>query len=91
MSRGKYSPAWVDGKEYAYNCYGQLPAPYNGNCEEWDEKTMWADYDDEGYDRYGYSAFDADGNFTPGRGVDRLGYTEFEYMVMTEEEFNNIG
>jgi len=90
MSRGKYSPNLPKGKEYAFNCYGQIPAPYNGNREEWDEKTMFADYDNEGFDRYGYSSFDSDGNYCFGAGIDRNGYTEYEYMTMDDDMFFSL-
>lgn len=93
MSQGKYSPT-VYGKEFGpfnFNCYGKEPAawnPENSNNVEYDEKTMFTGYDSEGYDSYGYSAFYADGSYAGVcNGVDRNGYTELEYMCMTEEEF----
>ena len=90
MSRGKYSVLafkdWGDGYEFKFNCYGMEPAPWNMELKaagvEYDEKTMFGDYDEEGYDRYGYSAFDKDGNFVGlSRGVDRAGYTESDYLM----------
>ena len=87
MSRGKYSPAWVN-KECIFNAYGKTPVPCN---EEYDEKTMFADYDDEGYDGYGYSTFNAEGEYVGiGRGIDRNGYTETEYLQMSDHEWEDI-
>lgn len=89
MSRGKYSLAykhWPDGYEFKYNCYGQIPEPYDGT-QEYDTATMFADHDEEGYDGYGYSAFDEHGNYVGiGNGVDREGWTEMEYL--REEDIN---
>ncbi len=91
MSRGKYSPAWVK-KPCIFNCYGEVPAPWTKAMADagvtYDEKTMFGNYDDEGYDSYGYSCFDADGNYVGiGDGVDRNGYTEMDYMCMSDETF----
>ena len=42
----------------------------------------------QGFDSYGYSAFNEVGEFVGhGAGVDRLGYTENDYLCMGEEEF----
>ncbi len=100
MSRGKYSPNLPRGKEFIYNCYGKAPVEWSKELiadaeaaydETYDEKTMLDNYDDEGYDRYGYSAFDSDGNYAGiGDGVDRNGYTEMEYLCMSSEEFENF-
>lgn len=99
MSRGKYSPNLPRNKEFIYNCYGKAPAEWAGisaagvvsAASSYDEKTMFINYDDEGYDRYGYSAFDSDGNYAGiGSGVDRNGYTELEYLRMSAEEFDNF-
>lgn len=98
MAQGKYSPTvygledrpWSD---FRFNCYGQTPAPWPSKNPRvvYDEKTMYDNYDSEGYDSYGYSAFGADGNYVgDGRGVDRNGYTEFEYMSMTPERFDEV-
>lgn len=93
MSRGKYSVLatkhWPNGYEYKYNCYGNLPEPWSLEMKEaghvFDDKTMFDDYDEEGYDRYGYSAFDADGNFVGhGQGVDREGWTEMDYLTLQD-------
>jgi len=90
MSRGKYSVLaykhWPDGYEYKFNCYGKEPEPWTKEMKDaglvFDSKTMFADYDEEGYDRYGYSAFDLDGNFVGhGMGVDRESWTEMDYLT----------
>lgn len=87
MSRGKYSPAWVN-KDCIYNCYGKIPEPW---CENYNEKTMFANYDNEGFDRYGYSCFDSEGNYVGiGNGIDRLGYTEYEYLTMDDDTWNSL-
>jgi hypothetical protein len=45
-------------------------------------KSKNSDYDNEGFDSYGYSAFDVDGNFVGhGKGIDRYGYTELDYLT----------
>ena len=93
MSQGKYSPYLPKGKVYEFNCYGQIPTAWPSADPEvkYDEKTMFRDYDDEGYDRYGYSCFDRFGVYVGlGQGVDRLGYTEFEYLVMDPDTFANL-
>ena len=95
MSRGKYSPTVrvKDHGEYRFNCLGQEPAPWNPS--NWntgplfDEQTMFSNYDSEGYDSYGYSAFDGEGKYVgPGNGVDRNGITEHEYLCMSDDEFS---
>lgn len=95
MSRGKYSPNLPRGKEFIYNCYGKAPVEWSKEIADsgvaYDEKTMFIDYDDEGYDRYGYSAFDSNGDYAGiGSGVDRNGYTEMVYLCMSSEEFENF-
>lgn len=84
MGVGKYSPNLPDGKEFKFNCYGKLPAPWTAEMRqqgvEYDQKTMFDNYDEEGFDRYGYSSFDADGNYTFCNGVDRNGKTEDDYL-----------
>lgn len=85
MSRGKYSPTAKGNGPFTFNCYGQEPAPWSA---DYDEKTMFGNYDSEGYDSYGYSAFDDEGNYAGiGSGVDRNGYTEMDYLCMDLEEF----
>lgn len=93
MSIGKYSPAWVK-KECVFNCYGKVPEPWNAEViaagVEYDEKTMFGNYDDEGFDYYGYSSFDSDGNYVGvGNGIDRKGCTEMDYLSMDEDTFYN--
>ena len=88
MSVGKYSPFCPHantGYEFKYNCYGKEPAPWSPELAAagvvYDEKTMFDDYDEEGYDRYGYSCFDIDGEYVGlGSGVDRAGKTESDYL-----------
>ena len=52
---------------YRFNCYGEEPAPWTQEIADsgvqFDEKTMYGQYDPEGFDGYGYSAFDKDGNY----------------------------
>ena len=94
MSRGKYSPNLPCGKEFIYNCYGKPVTEWDWQTSEgdtYDELTMFANYDDEGYDSYGYSAFDEFGNYMGiGGGVDRNGYTEHEYLCMTDDEWEDV-
>ena len=53
---------------------------------KYNEETMFDNYDKQGFDRYGYSAFDNKGTFVGvGNGVDRDGYTEEDYEQ--EEEY----
>lgn len=83
MSTGKYSPICPHankGYEFKYNCFGEIPAEWSK--ENYDEKTMFGDYDAEGFDSYGYSAFDIDGNYVGiGEGIDRCGNTEMDYLM----------
>ncbi len=95
MSQGKYSPRTPNANKgwdfFNRNCYGQIPPDYTVGVDEYDEKLHFADYDDEGFDRYGYSAFDADRNYVGvGNGIDRLGYTEFDYITMDPDDFDNL-
>jgi hypothetical protein len=95
MSQGKYSPRCPharDGKyEYKFNCYGKIPLAYDHTKDVYDEKLQFGNYDDEGFDSYGYSAFDIDGNYMGiGEGVDRLGYTEMDYLSMSEDDYADI-
>lgn len=94
MSRGKYSVRaykhWPEGYEYKYNCYGQPAAEWNQELHdagvEYDQKTMFDNYDEEGYDSYGYSAFGADGNYVgiSTDGVDRAGWSEMDYLTLKD-------
>ena len=93
MSRGKYSveayKEWGDGYDFKYNCYGQEPEPWTKEMIDagmvFDAKTMFGNYDEEGYDSYGYSCFDADNNYVgSGDGIDRAGYTEYDYLTLQD-------
>jgi hypothetical protein len=91
MSVGKYSPLCPHADEpgwdaFKFNCYGEVPAEWSQEIADsgvgYDEKTMFDNYDDEGFDSYGYSCFDADGNYVGvGDGIDRYGYTEMNYLI----------
>lgn len=91
MSRGKYSPRCPHANtdyEFKYNADGKIPPSYTPGKDVYDTRLHFDNYDEEGFDRYGYSAFDADGNYVGiGDGIDRLGNTEDDYMRMTDEEF----
>lgn len=91
MSVGKYSvdgyKYWPDDYEYKYNCYGKEVEPWQGG-ENYNSLTMFDNYDEEGYDYYGYSAFDKDGKFVGhGDGVDRVGMTERDYLQREIDRF----
>lgn len=90
MSTGKYSPICPNTDKnwefFKFNCYGEVPVPWNEEIYksgvEYDSKNMFDNYDDEGFDSYGYSAFDIDGNYVGhGQGIDRYGYTEMDYLT----------
>jgi hypothetical protein len=87
MGTGKYSPLCPHAHEddwgaYAYNCYGEVPPAYDHAAGEYNQKLHYDNYDDEGFDSYGYSCFDADGEYVGcGNGVDRYGYTEMDYLT----------
>ena len=96
MSQGKYSPALSreDAErpytDYCYNADKQIP-PETWAEGEYDQRTHFANYDENGYDSYGYSAFLADGTFIGlGQGIDRWGYTEDEYLTMSTDEFISV-
>ena len=92
MSRGKYSLAykhWPDGYEFKYTVDGRLPEPWTKEMiaagATFDPRIHMDGCDEEGYDRYGYSAFDADGNYVgDGDGVDRAGWTEMDYLTLRD-------
>lgn len=95
MSQGKYSPRCPHARdnkyEYKFNCFGKMPPIYNPTSDVFDAQMHFGNYDDEGYDSYGYSCFDADGVYVGiGVGVDRLGYTEMEYLRMSEDDYVDI-
>ncbi len=85
MGVGKYSPSCPNAnKGFAFfdrNAKGDIP-PARAADEPYDPELHFADYDPEGFDSYGYSAYDADGDFRGhGAGIDRLGHTEDEYAA----------
>lgn len=88
--RGKYSPNLPTAdKPYEYfdrNAYGHIPPAYVLGEDVYNEALHFADYDPDGYDVYGYSAFDEDGDYGLD-GIDRNGMTEKEYVVMSDDEF----
>ena len=99
MSRGKYSPTLnqrLIHADYIYNAYGQIPPELPDDAEErkrvYDEKIHFPNYDSEGFDSYGYSAFDEKGMIYLGigEGVDRNGYTEFDYLQMDDDTWYNL-
>lgn len=97
MSRGKYSPrtphAYDRDYQYKYNAKGAVPPEWDPESGvKYNEELHFDNYDDEGYDMYGYSAYNADGEFVGmGNGVDRLGNTEMEYLTeFTDEEFGEL-
>lgn len=106
MSYGKYSPLLPNANQndsfFRFNSLGQEPVEWtaedavawrNGDAtKEYCAMTMSAGYDDEGFDRYGYSDFVLDFTQPEGRrwvgcgqGVDRAGMTEYDYIL----EHNN--
>ena len=91
MSQGKYSPAltrqMIENGDYRYNADKQIAPDYKVG-DEFCPRLYSGSYDENGFDRYGYSAFDIDGNFVgEGYGVDLWGYTEDEYSYMSYEDF----
>ncbi len=94
MGQGKYSPRCPNANknyEYKFNCFGEMPPDYDPASDVYDEQLHFADYDDEGFDRYGYSAFNANGEFVGhGKGIDRLGYREMDYICMSAEDYDDL-
>lgn len=99
MGVGKYSPILPNVKEdytfFRFNAYGKEPEPWTKEVEAsgvvFDEKTMLANYDPEGYDSYGYSAFDVNGDYVGiGQGVDRDGMTEDDYLFEYIDELRRM-
>lgn len=93
MSRGKYSVRaykhWPNNYEYKYNCDGKIPEPWTKEMIDagmiFKSRVHFGNYDEEGYDSYGYSAYDAEGNYVgDGNGVDRAGYTEMDYLTLSD-------
>lgn len=93
MSRGKYSPNCPHGNDhysFVFNCYGKLALPFDGGDVVYDQKTHFPNYDNEGFDSYGYSCFSLEGEYLGiGCGVDRNGKTETDYLLMTDDEFED--
>lgn len=102
MSKGKYSPTvWSRNNNdqtdvvFDRNAKGEVPAEWNKTVAQcgvkYNEETMFGNYDSQGFDSYGYSACLADGTFVGcGSGVDRNGYTEMEYLCMSDDEFEQF-
>jgi hypothetical protein len=91
MGVGKYSPNLPNLDEpfefFRYNAKGEIPPEYNPGVDTYDEEIHFGDCDPDGFDRYGYSAYDADGKFVgSGRGIDRDGTTEDDYVQEHLEE-----
>lgn len=94
MSQGKYSPNLpTSHRGYDFfdrNAKGEIPQ-IPDSLAEYDEEYHFASYDPEGFDVYGYSAYDRSGEFVGGgRGVDRNGYTEMDYLNMSVEEYEEF-
>ncbi len=88
MSRGKYSPVCPHAKSesFRFNAKGEVPPEFETGS--YNEEIHFGNYDSEGFDSYGYSAYDANKRFVgSGQGVDRLGNTEMDYLTMTDYEF----
>lgn len=101
MSQVKYSPAlsFVDANRpysaYCYNADGQIPPEWTIEMKEsgeiYDPRLHCDMYDENGRDCYGYSAFDANGNYVGGgMGVDAWGYTEMDYLGMSSDFFEAV-
>lgn len=101
MSKGKYSPALTRKEanhpytDYCYNADKQIPPEWTLEMHDagmtYDERLYMGHYDENGYDSYGYSAFDSNGNYAgSGYGIDRWGYTEMDYLSMSDDEFEDI-
>ena len=81
MSKGKYSPTLNSSHGrggYNYNAQGYVPEVY---ALPYNQETMFPNYDCDGYDNYGYSAYDRDGEYVGFDGVDRAGKTEMDYLT----------
>jgi hypothetical protein len=83
----------IDGREFILNCYGEpevgCSVEINNSGIGYDEKTMTGWHDSEGFDGYGYSAFDGEGEYVGiGVGIDRAGYTEMDYLAMDSADFD---
>lgn len=101
MSKGKYSPSLTRKDcarpytDYIYNADKQIPPEWDPKMKEqgieFDARLYYGGHDEEGYDSYGYSDFLSDGTYVGlGCGVDRWGYTEMDYLSMSDDEFEDI-
>jgi hypothetical protein len=100
MTRGEYSPSlWSQqrppdydrSKDYIYNCYGEIPPERPSDSSLYDEKLHMSGYDYAGFGEYGYSGFNSEKNYIGfSNGVDRWGYTELDYMSMTEDDYEDL-
>ena len=93
MSRGKYSPNLPhrERNEFIYNADRNIPPEYTPGKDTFNERLHFGDYDVDGFDSYGYSAFDSEGRFVgTGNGIDRDGFTELDYLTMSNDEFMNL-
>jgi len=95
MSKGKYSPTCISleckPREFIYNALKQIPPEFTPGTGEYDTKIHFPNYDEDGYDSYGYSAFNANGEYVGiGSGVDRNGLTEWDYLAMSDDEFDSL-
>ena len=93
MSKGKYSPSLYKTrltKDFNYNAHGKIP-PSSQEEGHFKADIHMDGHDSDGYDRYGYSSLDEYGNFIGfGEGKDRLGYTEMDYLSMSDYEYEKI-
>jgi hypothetical protein len=85
MGTGKYSPTTPHCNKgfefFKFNCYGETPIPFEDDNTD-NRILSFAGYDNEGFDSYGYSAFNIDGDFVGhGMGIDRHGHTEDDYLL----------
>lgn len=79
MITKQLSPSIPPGLEYIYNSHGEEP-PAHFEGREYDEITMFPNYDREGYDSDGYRSVAANGDYVGiGLGVDRNGMTKLDY------------
>lgn len=90
MSRGKYSP-FVNlspNRQFIYNAQGLIP---DTDFYEYNEELHFPNYDKDGFDSYGYSAYNIFGKYVgPCNGVDVKGFTENDYLIMDADEFYNL-
>lgn len=97
MSKAKYSPSLTremiaahNETTFIYNCKGEI-APTDWADGEYNDIIHFGNYDSEGFDTYGYSAWLKNGKFAGhGNGADRWGYTEDDYDNMDDDEFNDL-